>query len=76
MRIDELLNEENWLSKAWNTVLHGTEDKLIGWVEDNIRQKGTQWIYRNVDKKFPKRYVKSDVDKAIKQVLSKTKGRA
>jgi len=72
MLVHELLNEENWLSKAWDTVMHGPQnDELIKWVNDNIRRKGTQWIYRNVDKEFPKRYVKSDVDKAIQIVLGR-----
>lgn len=72
MLIQELLREENWLSKAWDTVMHGPQnDELIKWVNDNIRRKGTQWIYRNVDNEFPKRYVKSDVDKAIKIVLGR-----
>jgi len=72
MLIQELLREENWLSKAWDTVMHGPQnDELIKWVNDNIRRKGTQWIYRNVDKEFPKRYVKSDVDKAIQIVLGR-----
>ena len=53
-----------------DSVLHGPkEDKLVKWVKDHIRRKGTQWIYRNVDKKFPKRYIKTDVDQAIKIVL-------
>ena len=72
MRINDILTEkekQGWLGKAWNTVLHGKEDPLIPWIKDNIRSKGTQWIYRNVDKQFPKRYVRSDVKSAIAQVL-------
>lgn len=72
MRVYEVLSEENWLSKAWDTVMHGPQnDELITWVNKNIRRKGTQWIYRNVDKEFPKRYVKSDVDKAISIVMKR-----
>jgi hypothetical protein len=72
MLVQELLREENWLSKAWDTFMHGPQnDELIKWVNDNIRRKGTQWIYRNVDQEFPKRYIKSDVDKAIQIVLGR-----
>ena len=72
MLVKDLLQEENWLSKAWDTFMHGPQnDELIKWVNDNIRRKGTQWIYRNLDKEFPKRYVKSDVDKAIQIVLGR-----
>jgi len=72
MRIEEVLTEadkQGWLGKAWDTVLHGRKDPLVPWVRKHIRSKGTQWIYRNVDKQFPKRYVKSDVKSAIGQVL-------
>ena len=72
MLVKDLLQEENWLSKAWDTVMHGPQnDELIAWINHNVRRKGTQWIYRNVDKEFPKRYVKSDVDKAIQIVLGR-----
>ena len=74
MLVRDLLNEEEqgWLSKAWNTIMHGPQnDELISWVNKNIRRKGTQWIYRNVNKEFPNRYVKSDVDKAINIVLGR-----
>lgn len=77
MLVRELTEEESWLDVAksklsamGDRVLYGPkEDKLINWVKDHIHRKGTQWIYRNVDKKFPKRYIKTDVDKAIKIVL-------
>ena len=75
MRINDILTEkekQSWLGKAWNTIKHGSEDPLIPWIKDNIRSKGTQWIYRNVDKKFPKRYIRSDVKNAISQVLGRT----
>ena len=72
MKIDELLKEENFLSKALDTIWSGPKnDELINWIKDNIRQRGTQWIYRNVDKQFPKRYVRSDVDDALKIVLGR-----
>lgn len=71
MLLKDILTEKDksWLGKVWDTMLHGKEDPLIPWVKKHIRSKGTQWIYRNVDKEFPKRYVKSDVKKAIDQVL-------
>ena len=78
MRINDLLNEEDksWFGKTIDYIMHGSNnDELVSWVKDNLYKRGSQWIYRNVDKQFPKRYVRSDVDDAIK-VVKKNRKRA
>jgi hypothetical protein len=76
MLIKELLNEEEgW----WDTIKGGfskimsnnPDEELYKWISDNLRRRGTQWIYRNVDKQFPKRYVKSDIDKALNVIMGR-----
>lgn len=72
MKIHEITeSEKGWFGRAIDYVMHGSkkEDPLLTWVKKNVRQKGTQWIYRNVNKEFPNRYVKSDVRNAIATVL-------
>lgn len=77
MFIKELLTEEEkgWLDtiksglgKMWT---NNPDEELYKWIGDNVHKKGTQWIYRNVDKQFPKRYVKTDIDKALKSILGR-----
>lgn len=77
MKLNELLTEEEkgWLDtiksglgKMWT---NNPDEELYKWIGDNVHKKGTQWIYRNVDKQFPKRYVKTDIDKALKSILGR-----
>jgi hypothetical protein len=75
MRINEITTEAGFLDKvkgALSSVLPKDMDDLVTWVNKNIRRKGTQWIYRNVDKEFgAKHFTKSDVDKAIGIVMKR-----
>jgi len=72
---DLLKEEEGW----WDSIKGGLskimsnnpDEELYQWINDNLRQRGTQWIYRNVDKQFPKRYVKSDIDKALNVIMGR-----
>ena len=75
MLVKDLISEEenNW----WDSLKGGLskimsnnpDEELYKWINDNLRRRGTQWIYRNVDKQFPKRYVKSDIDKALNVIM-------
>jgi len=81
MRINDLLIEEE--AGWWDSIKGGLskmmsnnpDEELYAWIEKNLNQKGTQWIYRNVDKQFPKRYVRSDIDNAIKVVMKMRRDR-
>jgi hypothetical protein len=77
MLVKDLISEEenNW----WDSLKGGLskimsnnpDEELYKWINDNLRRRGTQWIYRNVDKQFPKRYVKSDIDKALNVIMGR-----
>lgn len=75
MLVRDLLKEEGW----WDSIKGGLskmvsnnpDEELYQWINDNLRRRGTQWIYRNVDKQFPKRYVKSDIDKALNVIMGR-----
>lgn len=77
MLVKDLISEEenNW----WDSIKGGLskimsnnpDEELYKWINDNLRRRGTQWIYRNVDKQFPKRYVKSDIDKALNVIMGR-----
>ena len=77
MLVKDLISEEeiNW----WDSLKGGLskimsnnpDEELYKWINDNVRRRGTQWIYRNVDKQFPKRYVKSDIDKALNVIMGR-----
>jgi hypothetical protein len=75
MRINEITTEAGFLDKvkgALSSVLPKDMDDVVTWTNKNIRRKGTQWIYRNVDKEFgAKHFTKSDVDKAIGIVMKR-----
>ena len=81
MNINELLTEEE---KGWWDSIKGglnkmmsnnPDEELYKWIEENLHKRGTQWIYRNVNKQFPKRYVKSDIDNAIKVIMKMRRDR-
>lgn len=66
-------NEENWLSKAWDTIKHGMGDDMDLYVEEVnkvLRRYGTQGTLRHLKKKFPDA-APTDLQKAIKIVLSR-----
>ena len=76
MKVNELLNEEE---KGWwdsfkgglsSMMSNNPDDKVEAWVKENLYKKGTQWIYRNVNKEFPNRYTRNDIDQIIKRVMS------
>lgn len=74
MKINELLNEEEkgWLSKAWDTLMHGTKDPIedyIAEVRKVLRSKGSQGTLRHLKKTFPDA-APTDLQKAIRIVLS------
>ena len=75
MRVHEVLNEEGFLDKvkgAFNSIMPKDMNDLVEWVNKNLRRKGTQWIYRNVEKEFgAKHFTKSDVDKAIGIIMKR-----
>ena len=66
---------ENFLDKvkgAFSSIMPADMDDLIAWVNKNLRRKGTQWIYNNVNKEFgSKHFTKYDVDKAIGIVMKR-----
>jgi len=73
MRIDELLNEEGFLSTAWNTLMHGTGDDMelyIKAADKLLPRYGTQGTLKQLKKKFPKA-APIDLNRAVKQALSK-----
>jgi len=77
MRINEFIKKEEkgW----WNSFKSGLgkimnnnpDEELYQWINDNLQKKGTQWIYRNVNKQFPNRYVRSDIDKALNVIMGR-----
>ena len=77
MKLNELLTEEekDWwdsikggLSRMWS---NNPDAELHQWIADNVHKKGTQWIYRNVNKQFPNRYTREDIDNALKVILGR-----
>jgi len=57
---------------ALGSMMPADMDDLIAWVNKNLRRKGTQWIYRNVNKEFgSKHFTKYDVDQAINIVMKR-----
>ncbi len=75
MRVNEIITEEGFLDKvkgAFNSIMPKDMNDLVAWVNENLRKKGTQWIYRNVNKEFgAKHFTKTDVDKAISIVMKR-----
>jgi len=75
MKIQELYEDESWLSKLGKTLWHGFGDDmdtiLVPWVDKNLRRHGTQWLYRNVNKELGGHFTKKDLDTAIKLVMSR-----
>jgi len=66
---------ENFLDKvkgAFSSMMPADMNDLVAWVNKNLRRKGTQWIYKNVNKEFgSKHFTKYDVDKAINIVMKR-----
>ena len=55
MRVNEIITEEGFLDKvkgAFSSMMPADMDDLVAWVNKNLRRKGTQWIYKNVNKEF------------------------
>lgn len=81
MRINDLLNEEEkgWWDSLKDVGSHmwgnNPDKELFNWVKANLYKKGTQWIYNNVNKQFPKQhYTKSDVQEQIELVMKMRRG--
>ena len=57
---------------ALGSMMPADMNDLVTWVNKNLRRKGTQWIYRNVNKEFgSKHFTKYDVDQAISIVMKR-----
>jgi len=76
MRVTDILKEEE---KGWwdsfkgglsSMMSNNPDAKVEQWVKDNLWKRGSSWIYRNVNKEFPNRYTRTDIDQIIKRVMS------
>jgi uncharacterized protein YbaA (DUF1428 family) len=74
MRIDELVEKDGWLSKAYNTLMYGFKDPMEEYVaqaEKVLHRYGSQGTITHLQTKFPDADL-IDLRRAVKQALEKT----
>jgi len=79
MKVFDIINEEGgWLSKAWDTVMHGPGDAMEDYTKEAkklLHRYGSQGTYKQLLKKFPKASP-TDLKKAIRIVSTTRQDRS